>query len=88
MLSLALRTLSELKNSDPPRQEPESYIVDMIDEFRCAKHTDLLYKDWDLYEEWNVSTLIVNQVDQQLHFGDDIEGTTNHNSRKFFFPEQ
>ncbi len=60
----------------------------MIDEFRCAKHTDLLYKDWDLYEEWNVSTLIVNQVDQQLHFGDDIEGTTNHNIRKFFFPEQ
>ena len=60
----------------------------MVEEFRCAKHTDLLYKDWDLYEEWNVSTLIVNQVDQQLSFGDDIEGTTNHNIREFFFPEQ
>ena len=60
----------------------------MIDEFRCAKHTTLNYADWDLYDEWNVSTLLVNQVDQQLHFGDDRENTTNHNIRKFFFPEE
>ena len=35
-----------------------------------------------------MSTLIVNQIDQKLSFGDDIEGTTAHDIRKFFWPKE